>query len=164
MRRTCEMYAALLNRNVLAELLLRKLDEGPAVVTRRLIKGKALDTLPSHAFPKSMEKSAIVLLDQRTKLVPTIGAHAGLDLIECCVQRFSDGSVSPFVRLRSFAVSNRKTNGIEMRTQGTHSETEHCYALLTKIERTVEVTLHLPAAVLGASHVHEKMQGCKAHE
>ena len=53
---------------------------------------------------------------------------------------------------------------IEMSTQGSHSETEQCYALLTKIERTVEVTLHLPAAVLGASHVHEKMQGCKAHE
>ncbi len=77
MRRTCEMYAALLNRNVLAELLLRKLDEGPAVVTRRLIKGKALDTLPFHVFPKSIEKSAIVLLDQRTKLVPTNRAHAG---------------------------------------------------------------------------------------
>ncbi len=105
------MYAALLNRNGLAELLLRKLDEGHAVVTRRLIQGKALDTLPFHVFPKSIEKSAIVLLDQRTKLVPTNRAHAGLDLIECCVQGFSDGSVSPFVRLRSFAVGNRKTNG-----------------------------------------------------
>ncbi len=160
------MYAALLNRNVLAELLLCKLDEGPAVVTRRLIKGKALDSLFFHAFAKSIEKSAIVLLDQRTKLVPTNGAHAGLDQIECCVQGFGDGSVSPFVRLCSFAVGNRKTNGIEMRTQGSHSETEHCYALLTKIERTVKVSLHLPAAVLqvGASHVHEKMQGSKAHE
>jgi hypothetical protein len=37
-------------------------------------------------------------------------------------------------------------------------------ALLTKIERTVKVSLQLPAAVLGASHVDEKMQGSKAHE
>ena len=158
------MYAALLNRNVLAELLLCKLDEGPAVVTRRLIKGKALNTFPLHVFPKSMESSAIVLLDQRTKLVPTNGAHARLDLIECCVQGFGDGSVSPFVRFRSFAVGNRKTYGIEMSTQGSHSETEQCYALLTKIERTVKVSLHLPAAVIGARHVDQKMQGSKAHE
>ncbi len=71
------MYAALLNRNVLAELLLCKVDEGPAVVTRRLIKGKALDTLLLHVSTKSIESSAIVLLDQHTKLVPTNGAHAG---------------------------------------------------------------------------------------
>jgi hypothetical protein len=51
-----------------------------------------------------------------------------------------------------------------MSTQGSHSETEQCYALLTKIERTVKVSLHLPAAVLGARHVDEKMQGSKAHE
>jgi hypothetical protein len=43
--------------------------------------------------------------------------------------------------------------------QGSHSETEHCNALLTKIERIIKVSLQLPAAVLGASHVDEKIQG-----
>jgi hypothetical protein len=129
---TCEMNAALLNRYILAELLFCKLEEGPAAVTRRLIMGEALDFLLFHVATKSIESSAIVLLDQHTKLVPTNGAHAWLDQIECCVQGFSDGSLSPFIRFRSFAVCNHKINGIELCTQGSHTETKHCNALLTK--------------------------------
>ncbi len=72
------MNAALLNRNVLAKLLFCKLEDGPAVVTRRLIKGKELDTLRVHVATKSIESSAIVLLDQHTKLVPQTGPTHGL--------------------------------------------------------------------------------------
>jgi hypothetical protein len=78
------MNAKLLNRSVLAKPLFCICDKGPAVVTRGLVKGKALDTLRFH--------------------------------------------------------------------------------VATKIERTVKVSLHLPAAVLGASYVDEKMQGSKAHK
>jgi hypothetical protein len=72
------MNAALLNRNVLAELLFCKLEEGPALVTRRLIKRKALDTVRFHVAMKSIESCAILLLDQHTKLVPQMGPTHGL--------------------------------------------------------------------------------------
>jgi hypothetical protein len=68
------MNATLLNRNILAKLLSCKLDQGSAVVTRQLIKGKALDTLCFHVATKSIESSSIVLLDQHTKHVSTNGA------------------------------------------------------------------------------------------